>query len=210
MINKNGYLVLVSFIVSGLAFLYASSNALASIAIVGALDSGTETGNGITHSLSAKLGFGGGVLIDHPLGEGAAFEFGALYLTRKFDDTTVGETATENMIQIPVLLRLHLVPMISIGAGGYWETGMGNVTDVGDGTGATVSGSYNSVGAKQSDLGLVGSLRLHFPMGPGVHFLVDGRYTYGLTNISNLAGGNVTYKDYQVLAGFSFGFSGGR
>lgn len=186
----------------------AGNSAHASIAVVGVLNDGTLGGSGETDSLSGKAAFGAGILIDHPISIGTSLEFGAIYQGRKYDDTTSGFTISSNQIQIPVLIRFNLIPMLSIGAGGYWETGSGDITATSDSNGSTTTFTYSALGVKQSDFGLIGSVRLHFPMGPGMHFLVDGRYNYGLTNTSTAANTTVTMKGYQVLAGFSFGFGG--
>lgn len=188
-------------------FSLVSTSAFASISIVGALNEGTLTGSGESDSLSAKPAFGAGILIDHPISIGTAIEFGAIYQGRKYDDTSSNYTVSSNAIQIPVLLRFTLLPMISFGAGGYWETGSGDITLTNDTDGSKSTLTYSGLGVKQSDMGLVGSIRLNFLMGPGMGFLVDGRYNYGLTNTSN-NGTTITNRAFQVLAGISLGFGG--
>jgi hypothetical protein len=193
----------------------------ASISLVGDVDSSNiSLGNPGSSTTSPKLGYGGGFLIDSMMTPGVGFEIGALYITRKteLDGFSVNGGAASNLdvkttaIQVPVLLRFHLLPMISIGLGGYWAYGIGNVNSTDTSGNSLASGSYSTELIKQSDFGLLGSVGLRLPLGTGgVKLLIDGRYAYGLTDFNNGAYTTTAkYRDVQGLVGLSFPLHGGR
>lgn len=55
---------------------------------------------------------------------------------------------------------------------------------------------------KGTDFGLVGGAGLEFPVGPG-NLLVEGRYTHGLTNISDEGTNSIRNRYFAVFAGYS-------
>jgi hypothetical protein len=161
------------------------------------------TVSGISTSSSAKIGPGGGILFDSKLVPEFGFEFGALYITRKVEQTTSftfsgisssqSSTTTSHYLEIPLLLRIWLSPYVSIGAGGYYAKGLGSIDP----------------SIKSSDYGAVGSLGLHLPLGSSSSLLIDGRYNLGLKNVDNSGmGQTMKYRDLQIIAGLTFGFGG--
>jgi hypothetical protein len=169
-------------------FMGASASYAATISLVGTGDISNPSNSGSSDSYGNKVGFGGGALMDFRLMERTAFEVGGLYITRKLDDTTTGDVTQTHAIQVPVLLRFYLHPMISIGFGGYW---------------AHASSDATSQGYKSSDYGLVGGAAVRFPLTQAMRLLVDVRYNDGLANVST---GDATIKnrDIQALVGFQF------
>jgi hypothetical protein len=74
-------------------------------------------------------------------------------------------------------------------------------------SGATgTSSSSNAIDSFKPDAGVVGSVAIKIPFGIASSILVDGRYYYGLTNASKLAGENLKFRDTQVLFGLNLGF----
>lgn len=155
-------------------------------------------------TVSSKIGFGGGALLDFSLGPKVGIELGGLYMLRKFGLTvsTVNFTAVAPAVQIPVVLRLHLLPALSIGAGGYAAMGMGNVTFT---SGATeIVDTYANNGLKTLDYGLLGSIGLNIKLASAFSFILDSRFLFGLAEQSDSTG-SVKYRELQGLAGFRFG-----
>ena len=161
-----------------------------------------DTGATLTDSTSAKLAYGGGVLIEFPLSTHWSFELGGLYLQRAQSDTTLlpAVDATATIAEVPLLLRYYFGQHFALGAGGYYASAIGNV-NFSDGT----SGTYQALGLNSSDYGVVGSVSLYALLGSSVAFLVDGRCTYGLSNASTITGITSNYIDFQALAGLRFG-----
>ena len=116
-------------------------------------------------------------------------EFGALYFEREWTYTGA-QTNQQSMdvIEFPVLARLHFAHFLSLGGGLYY---------------ARYSGT--TITSTTSDFGLAGSARISIPAG-GTHLFVDGRYTYAVTD-TNLTAGSVQFRDVQILFGITFGAS---
>jgi len=190
------YLLIVFAVV-----LMASSAGAAELSLVGAGTFSNQALSAGGDSLSAKFGAGGGALLDAFFTPMTSLEIGGLYVNKKFDDTTSQFALSYNYLQVPVLFRVWFTRMFSVGAGGFWEHGMGTPTATPDAGGTALNTGF----ARANDAGLEGSVGFRFRLGPGVKLLVDGRYLRGLTN---LAGGGATeyWSDIQALAGLSFSF----
>src|SRR4051812_44117295 len=77
----------------------------------------------------AKFGFGGGAQVELPLSPMLGLEIGAIYLSRKseFTNQLTGVSFTGTYIQVPVQLRVWLNKFLSVGAGGYFASAMGDI-----------------------------------------------------------------------------------
>ena len=215
--NRNSQFPLilsVAAFISAPAFADSGSRPDFAIVGVGSLASTDVSGspasmvvNGVTISnlsvtTKAKLGMGAGALMNAHFSPHLGAEVGALYVTRKFDSTasfTVSgvptstvTTNTLHYVEIPFALRFWLSPHFSIGAGGYYASGLG-------------SRDFTNAGMKKSDYGALGSAQIRLPLGSTMGLLVDGRYEYGLANVDTSGFGNQKYRTLQVMAGVCFG-----
>jgi hypothetical protein len=145
----------------------------ASAAMLGAV--GTEVVGGINDLFNnnGNIGWMVGGGLDFWLGPAADLDVRGLYLSRSFSGG-----GSLNYVQIPAVLYLHMGPMFSIGAGGFYDAPL-------------------SSGATNND-GLIGAVRLKFPMMP---VFVDGRFLYGL-NTSGTFSSNT--NELQVAVGLHF------
>src|SRR5579885_2498578 len=194
------------------------------LVILGVLSFGTSSANaGMMHfsifgdgtwsqpdqtgaTFSSKLGYGGGAQVEFGLGPMAGLEIGAIYLSRKFNESPSTLDTTTTYVQVPVQLRYWVGRYFTIGVGGYYAFAVGDVK-FSDGS----SVPYSTVGFKKNDYGLLGSAGLNFPMGPGTAFFAEGRYAYGLDDQNDPAQTNSTkWRDIQVLVGLRFGMGGSR
>lgn len=185
----------------------ATASQAATFSLVGVADSNTPSVGGGSDTYGSKFGLGGGALLDFGVGSWKSFEIGALYVNRETNDTTLGVTTSAHAIEVPVLLRWWLHPMFSIAAGGYYAQGIGNVTTSGN---ETSSQSYSDAGYKTNDLGLTGSVAFRLPITTSMRFLVDGRYNYGLTNVSSDSDTTIKNRDVQLLLGLQFSMRSNR
>ena len=154
-----------------------------------------------------------GVFIETSMVPLIGFELGAFYVPRKYSvhsltgnsDVTYGLT----QFQIPALVRLHLIPFLSFGVGGYYAHSLGDIQADSTVGGVTTSRSitYDSVNYSQNEFGLLGSVRFEVPILPLLNIMADARYLRDLKNI-NTASNSITLKLHgvQVLVGASFGF----
>jgi hypothetical protein len=192
--------MLIPLVLALFAALAPSARAL-DLSVVGALGMSTFTSDDTTETFSRNSSWGFGALLDTPfIPMLFDLEVGALYLPRSVQQTAVGQAPvnfTLNYLQVPVLLRLVAFPMISVGAGLYWNDALGNGTANGvSETTAQINGT---------DFGWVGSIAFRYPLLPAIKLLVDGRYLGGFTNQALQAGATAHFNDFQLLAGLSLG-----
>jgi hypothetical protein len=205
--------LLVVLLSSGISFgVFLGSAQAFDLSVVGGADFATPSvslGGASQTGISAKAGFGGGLLVGFDLNPVTELEIGALYMGRHFTaPTSTGqEEDSYYSYEIPVVLRLIPLKYITFGLGLYYALPEGNDSQTATPTGgAATSSSPVSTSVFKSDLGGLGSLAVKFPLGIASSFLVDARYYYGFTNASQIAGTAVHYRDVQILAGIDFGF----
>ena len=140
-------------------FLNYSQAEAARISFVGAANSSEAKESGTDYS--GVTGYGGGVLIETRLLPMLGFEFGALYLPRKFKTDTTSPldatvTSEGKMYEFPVLLRAHLGRILSFGLGGYYASATGQITTQTKTGNVTATNHYSFAEANQttSDFGI--------------------------------------------------------
>ena len=223
MTMKFNQLKSVGFGIAILGGLLGNTSAQAfSLAVVG-IDSITSqrvssssfsvSGVSVTSASQADSGLGFGALAGISVAPFIEFETGGLYVSRKYKSvlTTLGTPTTnsysQHALEIPLLLRVNLIPFVSVGAGAYYAIGMGDVSD-NNGT-KTTTGSYSSFGLKSNDLGLQVSAAVHFPIMIATSLILDARYSYGLTDVNNNPSQTtpaitIKYCAIDVLLGLQF------
>ncbi len=154
--------------------------------------SGLLAGAFLTYSIQNTYGFTLKVLYSQ---KGASFDV---------DDET-GKSQL-NYIEIPVLARIFfnregtVRPNVFLGPSFGFLTGVKGKVGSGDyETLDNYKDSYNTF-----DLGIAAGLGLNIKVGEEMYFIVDARYTYGLTDISK-GDGDVNNQAVAVSAGLSFG-----
>lgn len=140
------------------------------------------------------------------------FDFGRIGLQAELLTVTKGasfEGASDTdlsleYVEIPVLLHLPLsmgptfAPYVVAGPAFAFEVGCETATSI---------GSYDCNGFKSNDIGLAAGGGLAFAMGPGA-VLVEGRYTWGMTNlIDDASGGSLKNRSAYLMAGYSIPLS---
>jgi hypothetical protein len=139
--------------------------------------SGTSFGGvsaGITVKESEKFGVSGDIALFH----------------KKFDSTTVGTRVVEAegesserylTLRTTGMARYSIVPQLSIGAGPYLSSFLGNarVTDAAGNTEGQSLGDYQD----RIDYGLAFGARAEIVIQPRLDFIVDLRYFHGLANL---------------------------
>lgn len=197
------------FILIWLAF--TAQAQAARISLVGVANSSTPNSPGVEYS--GETSYGAGVLLESRLVPMFGFEIGAMYAPRKFSYSTAVPTATtvtstSKVYEFPAAFRFHLGRNFSLGFGGYYAMGKGNLTQqtTSDAGSSTQNVTYASQGQTDSDYGLLGSAQIAFRLTPLTHLVFDGRYLMGLKNNSTIAGSDRKYNDFELLAGLQLGF----
>lgn len=144
------------------------------------------------------------------------FDFGRLGLQAELLTVTKGATFDFNAldagevdfsleyVEIPVLLHMPLsmgssfAPYVLAGPAFAFEVGCESTTTL---------GTRDCEGLKSTDIGLAAGGGLAFAMGPGA-LLVEGRYTWGMTNlIEDEGSGSLKNRSAYLMAGYSIPLS---
>jgi Outer membrane protein beta-barrel domain len=114
-----------------------------------------------------------------------------------------------NYLEIPVALRYFLTLNGNFRPNLFFGPSLAiklNANQSATTNGTTFTDDINSL-VKPLELGILGGFQLNFPgfFGERQRFLVDARYTYGLTNILALPGSNLNNSTITVTLGYGFG-----
>ena len=141
--------------------------------------------------------FGGGGFVRFGLA-GLALQTEVLAITkgRKSEDTVLGEFEQKfDYIEVPV------TAMFAIGNGPYIFAGPAFAWDITDDD----EDPNIATDRKKFDFGITGGLGLQIGAGPGA-FLVEGRYTHGLTNLNDSSTSDdleIRNRSFAVFAGYA-------
>lgn len=136
-----------------------------------------------------------------------------LVVTRgtEFEDETFDATAKFKVdyVEVPVLLVLPLsmgtgvAPYVFGGPSFAFEIAC-NVSIEGGGVDEESDCDEEGVESsrKSTDIGATVGAGLEFPLGPG-NLLIEGRYNWGLSNLSEESGADVKSRTAAILAGYS-------
>ncbi len=208
--------LLSSAIVLTLGFcLFSQSSQAIELTVLGGLSRSTPDVTPVTLTYKARNSYAGGALLGLRYKRFFGIETGAIYANNKFgsdlanvDGVSVSGDTSFNSIQIPLLLRFTVLPLISFGVGGYYSMGIGQVSEtlsVGGAPAATATSTYADAGLKTSDYGFLGDVRIRLPLIPTFGFILDFRYLYGFGNLSADAAAKIYLTDMQAFAGLQFG-----
>jgi hypothetical protein len=152
-----------------------------------------------------KLGWGGGLLFDSPLGEGLSLGLGALYIERKFQIGT-GSVRLERKVPtlfVPLEAKFWFMNVFTVGAGVFGAVKVGNVTD----TTVVGSGGLQSTSASDHETveyGLTASADFLLPIAERTGLIFGARYLRGLKNGSKSALYDEKIDDLAFQAGLNF------
>lgn len=146
-------------------------------------------------TFGALLGFGG-------MGVGLfSFETGLLSVGKKrsYDLGVANVESSMRAWEVPFLVRFNLLPIVSVGAGGYAQKYTGNPSIGG------VESTYDFAGMKTTDFGVKLNARAGLPIAPLTSIFLDASYKHGLIDLSKTAG-SLKNSEMDLLAGLNFGF----
>ena len=165
-----------------------------------------------------RTGFGGGVSLGIGLTPNLEFMPELLYVRKgaelfassvTWGGVTFGNIRTTfdlDYLEIPLLLKLKLVPAGPLQLHVLGGPTVAFKTAEKLATSGLASFNLNSDQIKTSDYGLMLGAGFAIPFG-GMNLTLDGRYTWGLANVSDLPfGGALKNTDALVMAGLEFPF----
>lgn len=138
-----------------------------------------------------KFNLGFGAFVRGDMIPGLDLEIGATVLKRTYD-TNPG-TFDFQTLEIPVMLRVTAIPVLTLGGGIYGAFKLGSITNNG-GTPPALKGF---------DFGLCLAGGVEFPLGPAGLF-AELRYLFGLANLDD-GGGTFQTRNVQGIAGVRIG-----
>jgi hypothetical protein len=164
------------------SLLFAKPCLAARVSLAGAMVNSQYRYSGGAIDTTGATGFGTGLLVELRPGHRISLEFGALYLSRSFEDDDAGFVTVRkvNSVLVPATAFLNLGKKVtfSLGAGGF----------------------YNKVLTLDAYSGAQGQVRLSIPAG-GVRGFVGAQYLMGLEKDQV----GIAHKDLLILLGLTFG-----
>jgi len=165
--------------------------------------------NGTRTSLRGAQSNGGGLLAEFTLGGALGLETGAYVFDRRMETFQNGGN-TYNLrglsLNIPLLVRFYPLKIMSLGAGAYYGTTLGNLK----GTGSTTAGDRNftpaEAGVGNNDWGVAAAVGLDIPLSDHFGILGDVRYLLSAFNAGNTNTSSWRYRDLFLQAGLRYAF----
>jgi MFS family permease len=175
------------------ALLGAPTTAQAGVSLVGSFAAGESKTTPVDPNRTMGAGLGGGLLLGIKSSRRVSLQIGALYTPLVFKLS--GAAIKQNYLQLPVLLRLRLGRMVSMGVGVSYDLKQGGAYEAN-----IANSSYDSF--FKNNLSGVASLAFRLPIKKRFGLLLDGRYHIGLTD----HGGGSKYTQILALGGFDIAF----
>jgi hypothetical protein len=154
-----------------------------------------------------KSGAIGGMFITYSILNTFAVTTKVLYSQKGASFESIDTKQTLNYVEVPVIGRFFLNkegafrPNIFVGPSfGFL---MGATNKVGGNERVDI-GSYKNI-FNDFDMGVTGGMGFNFLISNETYFIIDARYTHGLSDITK-ANGNVNNNALGLTAGISFGF----
>lgn len=137
---------------------------------------------------SSSMGLGIGGLVSVSLNDSVDLEAGALLINRRFD---IGAANYRfRRLQIPAVLKITALPIVSFGGGVYTEWG--------------TEDDYAALNYSSTDFGLIASVSADVPLLPLFALVFDLRYNLGLKNLDNTPNQSFHFGGIQFLTGVKF------
>ena len=178
------------------------STADASVTLYGAVDQFKPQVSGYGAAMKSEIGYGGGVELGYNFSRRFEFDFGALYLLRRFQDSYNSATfgvLRSPTVQLSLLMRFWPTRYFSLGGGGYY--GILGALQV-ESSGRPAVYGFGNV---KNDLGLIGSASFSFRIGRNSSLVLDGRYLAGMSNFVDSQTVKFLNRETQLLVGVRFG-----
>ena len=151
----------------------------------------------------------GGAALELGLAPGVGIEIGGTYLEREVEysyESDEGLLTTHlfsQWVQIPLLLRVWVLELVTLGAGVYYAYPSGNAKVVDDG-GTTLSVPPADANLGNQDIGLMAAFGFHVPIAFLLKVFTEFRMDQSIVNVGE-KGVYSKFKDTQFLLGLRIG-----
>lgn len=182
--------------------LSSPAHALVSFGIKGGMSLAKTASDSAISAATFGTGYAAGFSLDVGMAP-ISFLIDALYTQRKFTLPTSGYSY--DVIHIPVQAKLHLMPLLFVSGGGYYDMVIGSTVKNYNSSGTYTGTSAFSSNTQKFDYGAVLGLGASLPLGVS-SLTIEARYNYGLVNlVKNPSAGEYNKNRYaDLLIGFTF------
>jgi hypothetical protein len=156
---------------------------------------------------SAKGALSYGATVEFGMGSLISIETGLFMNKNKRDFSTTGLSFSleQASMEVPLMARFHILPILDFGVGGYYETFDKKVTASNSSNTALVGNGDDTSGNQYDTYGVKAGVRARLPILPTLGFLVDASYKMGLKD-TDKSSGTAKNSSYAAMAGLSIGF----
>jgi opacity protein-like surface antigen len=188
---------------------YAAEMTGSSFGVLGAvaIQSPSYSHDGDSTTVDGKTSYGGGVTLEQRFSPRLSLEEDLLYLNRSFSrktadffGTDVNSTVTSGYLHVPVMVRFRPIPILSLGAGGYYSRTISTWTVSAEGFGSRTA-DYG-----KDDFGYTVAAGAGVPMAKNLSVVADLRYSRSLTDNARDSNDDLKFSDIRFLAGIRFDF----
>jgi|GEM_PF-5085330 len=202
----------IGFGIASLSLSVASMSALAqerntvSLAVLGNVADANipdSVENGENIETDNGFGVGASVALGHMLSDGFGVEAGLSLLNRKrvYGNDLFKVSQNQWNLRVPVLAKLYVAKIISIGVGPYFSTPIGNVEStfqVGDSS----SPDFDTDNSGRAELGGMLAAAVNLPISNGSYFFFEARYLRGMTDLAGEDNNSSYTDDIESLIGY--------
>ncbi len=160
-----------------------------------------EAESGVSIEADRRLSYGVGLLIGSQVTSVIGIETGALLVNRSFQygSDNFNFIQSQYILQIPLLARLSLGQVFSLGAGPFLSLPVGGVRNsytIGNSTSAPFE-----IDRKITELGLQAAATFALSVAAETHAFLEGRYAYGMTALNSDDSNYANTNDFSTLLG---------
>lgn len=169
------------------------------------LDSSNSNFSSLTNS--ANLGAGLGVLSESTLAGPISWEYGLMFFSRQstHKNAIVSFTESSQWLSLPVGLKVRFAKYFAVGAGGYLNYRLGEVTNkfsVGDNSLV----SFDTDSRSRFEGGIYGTAGATLPITPNLGIVGEVRVMRGLSNLYKDSTADLKSVDILTMAGIQFSY----
>jgi len=186
-------LSLLTFIGLFLVLIFSQKASAIGVGLGGSLTANQRIAQTTTSSFTSDsyLTYGGGLVVGQPLSKGSLLlETGLLYSVRKVG-FGVDLTQEFQALNLPFMLKIKIIPMLSFGLGAYLSHGFGKVAT--SSNKAEKKLGFEGSGIEPLDYGLQLALGTNLTLTSSISLFGDLRFSYGINDIIT----STTAEGYQ-------------
>jgi hypothetical protein len=199
--------VCFGLLISSIEVAYSDSGFTLGLGGLAAIQNTNISRSGQTLALDTSPIFGGGVTSELLITEQFSLEADVFYLSRRFSSNTaeffgsrVNSTILSGSLQVPIMVRFHPMPILTLGLGGYYSRVVSSWV--------VSAGGFDSKSLDfgSDDVGVMLALGVIVPVGESMSIVGDVRYAKSLLDLDSSTQNTLSVADVQIYSGVRFNF----